>query len=79
MNPDVDLAALLNSSDREVRIAARRQRIQARIAAKRQGDGDGANPTHANPDGRQGLVRSCGGRVKQGWVLKLPEEPAEFV
>lgn len=41
---EVDLNALLNSSDREVRIAARRQRIQARIAAKREGDGDGKQP-----------------------------------
>mmetsp|Transcript_25965 Transcript_25965/g.49353 ORF Transcript_25965/g.49353 Transcript_25965/m.49353 type:complete len:664 (-) Transcript_25965:177-2168(-) len=37
----VDLNALLNSGDREVRIAARRQRIQQRLQAKREGEGDG--------------------------------------
>mmetsp|Transcript_7426 Transcript_7426/g.8564 ORF Transcript_7426/g.8564 Transcript_7426/m.8564 type:complete len:657 (+) Transcript_7426:326-2296(+) len=38
---ETDFNALLNSSDREVRIAARRQRIAARLAAKREGEGDG--------------------------------------
>lgn len=39
---EVDLNALLNSPDREVRIMARRQRIAARLAAKREGEGAGS-------------------------------------
>ena len=37
----MDIEAMLQSSDREERIAARRARVQARLAAQREGEQDG--------------------------------------
>mmetsp|Transcript_22481 Transcript_22481/g.73000 ORF Transcript_22481/g.73000 Transcript_22481/m.73000 type:complete len:675 (+) Transcript_22481:78-2102(+) len=45
-----NLDAMLNSSAREQRIEARRQRIAARIAAKREGDGEGKNAAEAEEE-----------------------------